>query len=293
MESLQASPSLQPSSLRKATQQFLRSISARVGLTLTVILVVLALLAPILSPFDPATARDFAARLQPPSAAHWFGTDGLGRDMLTLVWYGIRISLLISIVSVGLGLLIGTLLGLVAGYFRGWLETIISWFTDILLAFPSILLAIAVATVVGPSLPSVMIAVGIVQVPIFIRLTRSMVLSLREQGFVQTVRAFGAKSGRIIFRHILPSSLAPLVVQATLSIGTATLEAAGLGFLGLGAKPPTPELGTMLSDSFTNGYALSKPWTILMPGLTITLIVLAFNLLGDGLRDSLDPRSNR
>jgi peptide/nickel transport system permease protein len=138
-----------------------------------------------------------------------------------------------------------------------------------------------------------MIAVGVVQVPIFIRLTRSMVLSLREQGFVQTVRAFGAKSGRIIFRHILPSSLAPLVVQATLSIGTATLEAAGLGFLGLGAKPPTPELGTMLSDSFTNGYALSAPWTILLPGLMITLIVLAFNLLGDGLRDSLDPRSNR
>lgn len=293
MESLPASPTIQPSSLRKATRRFLRSISARIGITLTLTLIVLALLAPILSPFDPATARDFAARLQPPSAAHWFGTDGLGRDMLTLVWYGIRISLLVSIVSVSLGLIVGTLLGLVAGYFRGWLETIISWFTDILLAFPSILLAIAVATVVGPSLPSVMIAVGIVQVPIFIRLTRSMVLSLREQGFVQTVRAFGAKSGRIIFKHILPSSLAPLVVQATLSIGTATLEAAGLGFLGLGAKPPTPELGTMLSDSFTNGYALSKPWTILMPGLTITLIVLAFNLLGDGLRDSLDPRSNR
>jgi peptide/nickel transport system permease protein len=132
-----------------------------------------------------------------------------------------------------------------------------------------------------------------VQIPIFIRLTRSMVLSLREQAFVQTVRAFGARSGRIIFKHILPASLAPLVVQATLSIGTATLEAAGLGFLGLGAKPPTPELGTMLSDSFTNGYALSRPWTVLMPGLTITLIVLAFNLLGDGLRDSLDPRANR
>jgi peptide/nickel transport system permease protein len=293
MDSLPSSPSLQSSSLRKTTQRFLRSISARVGLTLTILLIVLALLAPILSPYDPATARDFAARLQPPSLTRWFGTDGLGRDMLTLVWYGIRISLLISVVSVSLGLLAGTLLGLMAGYFRGWLETVISWLTDILLSFPSILLAIAVATVVGPSLPSVMIAVGIVQIPIFIRLTRSMVLSLREQSFIQTVRAFGARSGRIIFKHILPSSLAPLVVQATLSIGTATLEAAGLGFLGLGAKPPTPELGTMLSDSFTNGYALSKPWTILMPGLTITLIVLAFNLLGDGLRDSLDPRSNR
>jgi peptide/nickel transport system permease protein len=135
-----------------------------------------------------------------------------------------------------------------------------------------------------------MIAVGIVQIPIFIRLTRSMVLSLREQQFVQTVRAFGATPARIIFRHILPASLAPLVVQATLSIGTATLEAAGLGFLGLGAKPPTPELGTMLSDAFKNGYSLSSPWTMIFPGLMITIIVLAFNLLGDGLRDALDPR---
>lgn len=293
MDTLSTPPIVQQSSFDKAKQRFLRSISARIGLILTVTLLLLALFAPILRPFDPATARDFASRLLPPSPEHWFGTDGLGRDLLSLVWYGIRISLLISVVSVTLGLLIGTLLGLVAGYFRGWWETVISWLTDILLAFPSILLAIAVATVIGPSLPSVMIAVGIVQVPIFIRLTRSMVLSLREQGFVQTVRAFGAKPGRIIFLHILPSSLAPLIVQATLSIGTATLEAAGLGFLGLGAKPPTPELGTMLSDSFTNGYALSKPWTIILPGLAITLIVLAFNLLGDGLRDSLDPRANR
>ncbi|MBI4780361.1 MAG: ABC transporter permease [Oscillatoriophycideae cyanobacterium NC_groundwater_1537_Pr4_S-0.65um_50_18] len=288
-----ASPLIQESSFQQAKKRFLKSISGRVGLVLTIAIVLLALLAPVLRPFDPATARDFAARLQPPSLGHWFGTDGLGRDMLSLVWYGIRVSLLVSLVSVILGLLIGTFFGLIAGYFRGWLERVIGWMTDILLAFPSILLAIAIATVIGASLQSVMIAVGVVEIPKFIRLTRSMVLSLREQGFVQTVRAFGAKPGRIIFNHILPSSLAPIVVQSTLSIGTATLEAAGLGFLGLGAKPPTPELGTMLSDSFTNGYALSAPWTILMPGLMITLIVLAFNLLGDGLRDSLDPRGNR
>lgn len=293
METLPARPVVRQSSLQKASRRFFKSISARIGLILTIALSLLALLAPILRPFNPATARDFTARLSPPSLVHWFGTDGLGRDMLSLVWYGIRISLLISLVSVALGLLIGTFFGLIAGYFRGWLERVISWFTDILLAFPSILLAIAVATVVGPSLQSVMIAVGVVQIPIFIRLTRSMVLSLREQGFIQTVRAFGAKPGRIIFYHILPSSLAPLVVQSTLAIGTATLEAAGLGFLGLGAKPPTPELGTLLSDSFTNGYALSAPWTIILPGLMITLIVLAFNLLGDGLRDSIDPRSSR
>lgn len=232
-------------------------------------------------------------RLKSPSAQHWLGTDGLGRDVLILVWYALRTSLLIGLVSVLLGSIIGVWLGLVAGYFRGWLDTGIGWLTDILLAFPSILLAIAVVTLTGPSLPSVMIAVGIVQIPIFIRVTRSMVLSLREQEFVQTVIAFGATPARIIFRHILPASLAPIIVQATLSIGTATLEAAGLGFLGLGAKPPTPELGTMLSDAFKNGYSLFAPWTILFPGLMITLIVLAFNLLGDGLRDALDPRGSR
>ena len=277
----------------KALDRLLKSPSGLIGFVLTVGLVLMALLAPILRPFDPATARNYLARLKPPSLEHWFGTDGLGREILLLVWYGLRTSLFIGLVSVVLGLFIGVLLGLVAGYFRGWLETVIGWLTDILLAFPSILLAIAVVTVTGPSIPSVMIAVGVVQIPIFIRLTRSMVLSLREQEFVQTVRAFGATPARIIFLHILPASLAPLVVQATLSIGTATLEAAGLGFLGLGAQPPTPELGTMLSDAFKGGYSLSSPWTILFPGLLITLTVLAFNLLGDGLRDALDPRGSR
>lgn len=275
-----------------AFQRFLKSTSGKIGFILVIAIVLLALLAPVLHPYDPATDRHYLERLKPPSLNHWFGTEGLGRDLLVLVWYGLRTSLLVGLVSVLLGLVIGVLLGLVAGYFRGWLETVIGWLTDILLAFPSILLAIAIVTITGPSLPSVMIAVGVVQIPLFIRLTRSMVLSLREQEFVQTVRAFGATPGRIIFRHILPASLAPLVVQATLSIGTATLEAAGLGFLGLGAKPPTPELGTMLSDAFKNGYSLSSPWTILFPGLFITLTVLAFNLLGDGLRDSLDPRAN-
>jgi peptide/nickel transport system permease protein len=273
----------------KAVQRFGQSTSGKIGLGITLTIIILALLAPILNPYNPATDRNYTARLQPPSLDHWFGTDGLGRDILDLVWYGLRTSLFIGLVSVGLGLIVGVVLGLIAGYFRGGLETVIGWFTDILLAFPSILLAIAIVTVTGPSISSVMIAVGVVQVPIFIRLTRSMVLSLREQDFVQTVRSFGATPGRIIVYHILPASLSPLVVQGTLSIGTATLEAAGLGFLGLGAQPPTPELGTMLSDAFKGGYSLSSPWTILFPGLFITLTVLAFNLLGDGLRDALDP----
>lgn len=270
-----------------------RSPAGKLGFLLSVGLIVFALLAPILNPYDPATARDYSARLQPPSQEHWLGTDGLGRDLLTLVWYGVRTSLIVGPLAVSLGLVVGTLLGLGAGYFLGWLETVVGWLTDILLAFPSILLAIAIVTVTGPSLPSVMIAVGVVQIPIFIRLTRSMVLSLREQEFVQAAHAQGATPARIIFLHILPASLSPIVVQATLSIGTATLEAAGLGFLGLGAGPPTPELGTLLADAFKGGYSLSAPWTTIFPGLVITLIVLAFNLLGDGLRDSLDPRSHK
>ncbi|MEL6382243.1 MAG: ABC transporter permease [Cyanobacteria bacterium J06626_18] len=277
----------------RAVQRFLESTSGLVGLGLTVFIVLAAVLAPVLNPYDPASDRNYASRLQGPSLEHWFGTEGLGRDILTLVWYGLRTSLVIGLVSVLIGMIIGVMLGLSAGYFRGWIERAIGWLTDVMLAFPSILLAIAVVTITGPSVVSVMMAVGIVQIPKFIRLTRSMVLSLREQEFVQTVRAFGAKPPRIIFLHILPASLAPIVVQATLAIGTATLEAAGLGFLGLGAQPPTPELGTMLSDAFKGGYSLSSPWTIVFPGLFITMTVLAFNLLGDGLRDALDPKGSR
>jgi peptide/nickel transport system permease protein len=276
---------------QRAFQRFWQSPAGKIGLVLTIALSALALLAPVLHPYDPTTDRDYLARLLPPTAAHWFGTDALGRDVMTLVWYGIRISLSISLVSVSIGLVIGLVLGLLAGYFRGMIEIAIGWLTDILLAFPSILLAIAIVTVTRPSIQSVVIAVGLAQIPLFTRLTRAMVLSLREQEFVQAARALGATPDRIIIHHILPASLAPIVVQTTLSIGTATLEAAGLGFLGLGAQPPTPELGAMLSDAFKGGYSLSSPWTTLFPGLFITLMVLAFNLLGDGLRDGLDPRS--
>jgi peptide/nickel transport system permease protein len=277
--------------VQNSFQRFWQSTSGKIGFALTVALVLMALLAPLLHPYDPATDRDYLARLKPPSAQHWLGTDGLGRDILVLVWYGMRTSLSAGGVSVGLGMAAGVLLGLIAGYFRGPVETSIGWLTDILLAFPSILLAIAVVTVTGPSLHGVMLAVGLVQIPIYIRLTRSMALSLREREFVMAAKALGASPARILLRHILPATLGPLVVQATLSTGTATLEAAGLGFLGLGAQPPTPELGTMLADAFKGGYSLSSPWTTLFPGLAITMSVLAFNLLGDGLRDALDPRS--
>lgn len=280
-----------PTLTQRTWKRFWQSSPGRVGLGLTIALLLLALLAPIVRPYNPATDRDYLARLSPPTLAHWFGTDALGRDILTLVWYGIRTSLLVSVVSVGLGLAIGVFLGLIAGYVRGPVETVINWITDILLAFPSILLAIAIITVTGPSLQSAMVAIAIVQIPIYIRLMRSMVLSLREQEFVQAARALGASTPRILWQHILPAGLAPIIVQASLSIGTATLEAAGLGFLGLGAQPPTPELGAMLADAFRGGYSLTSPWTTFFPGLFITLMVLAFNLLGDGLRDGFDPRS--
>ncbi len=268
-----------------------RSRSGTLGGILLIGLLLLVILAPIVRPYDAASDRHYIDRLLAPSLHHWFGTDALGRDICTLVLAGIRTSLLVSLSSIGLGLSVGVIGGLVAGYWRGLLEVVIGWLTDILLAFPSILLAIAIVTVAGPSLPSTMLAVGIVQIPIFIRLTRALVLSLREQEFVLSARSLGATPWRILWHHILPACLGPLIVQATLAIGTATLEAAGLGFLGLGVQPPTPELGTMLADAFKGGYSLTAPWTTIFPGLFITLMVLAFNLLGDGLRDILDPRS--
>ncbi|GAP99385.1 ABC transporter permease [Leptolyngbya sp. NIES-2104] len=293
----------------RSIRRFWRSTSGKIGLMLTVGLIAIALLAPILIPYELGRNLDVISRLQPPSAIHLLGTDGLGRDLLASILHGIRTSLIISLGSVGIGATIGLILGLIAGYFRGLIDTLVRWYTDILLAFPSILLAIVILTIAtNPqlrvsfagitlfairlnSLQTVMLAVGIVQIPIFIRLTRSLVLSLREQDYILAAKAIGATAPQIIVKHILPGSLAPIIVQASLSLGTATLEAAGLGFLGLGAQPPTLELGTMLADAFRGGYFLTSPWTTLFPGFAITLIVLAFNLLGDGLRDGFDPRS--
>lgn len=277
----------------QAWRRFRKSTSGKVGLGLTIAIILMALLAPVFKPYDASTDRDYLNRLKPPSAERIFGTDNLGRDVFTRVIHGSRISLTAGLFAVALGLGIGTFLGLLAGYFRGPLEVFIGWITDIVLAFPGTLLAIAIVAVAGPSLTNAMIAVGIVQIPVYIRLAKSMVLSLREQDFVQAATALGASNSRIMFGHILPSSLSPLIVQATLSIGTATLETAALGFLGLGAQPPAPEWGAMLSDAFRGGYATNSPWTMVFPGLFILLTVLAFNLLGDGLRDALDPRANR
>jgi len=276
---------------QQALKRFWRSSSGKAGLFIVGAFVLLALLAPVLAPYDPLKDRNLRERLRPPSIEHPMGTDELGRDILIRVWHGSRISLRVGVVAVGIALVAGTVLGLVAGFFGGWVDTFISWLIDIMLAFPSILLAIAIVAVIGPGIENAMLAVGVVQIPVFARLARGMVLSLKEQEFVAAARALGATNARIMFRHILPNGLSPLIVQATLSIATAILDAAGLGFLGLGAQPPAPEWGVMIASGFQ--YFITAPWISLFPGLAIMLAVLGFNLLGDGLRDALDPRAVR
>jgi peptide/nickel transport system permease protein len=265
--------------------------TGRLGLILCLGLLTLAITAPVLAPIDLSATSSYSHRLLAPSFSHPLGTDGLGRELWQLVWHGVRLSMGISLASVSFGCGIGLVLGISSAYWRGPWESFINWLTDILLAFPSMLLAIAIATILGPSLLSILIAISVIQIPVYTRLARSLTLSLAAQPFVLAAKAIGASPLRIMAYHIFPASLGPLVVQAALSTGSATLEVAGLGFLGLGAQPPTPELGTLMADAFKNGYSLSSPWTMIAPGFMITLMVLAFNLLGDGLRDSLDPHS--
>lgn len=216
------------------------------------------------------------------------GTDDLGRDILTRIAYGARVSLQVGFFAVIGALVFGTFLGIIAGYFGRWVDMIISRIFDILLAFPSILLAIAIVAILGASLQNALIAIAIINIPIFGRIVRSRVISLRAEEYIMAAKAQGMKNGRIIFHHILPNSITPIIVQATLGFGTAILEAAALGFLGLGAQPPTPEWGQMLASS--REFIQLAPWTLIMPGVSIMLVVLGFNLVGDGLRDVLDPK---
>ncbi|MCQ4086576.1 nickel transporter permease [Saccharibacillus sp. JS10] len=272
---------------RDAARLFAKNKTALIGLGLVIFFVVLALLAPLIAPFD-YKAQVLSDRLKPPSGAHWFGTDDLGRDIFSRVIYGARISLWVGLLSVVGSIIIGTLLGIIAGFYGKWVDMIISRFFDILLAFPGILLAIAIVAILGPSLQNALYAIAIVNIPTYGRLVRSKVLSLRQEEFITAARALGAKDGRILFKHILPNSLTPIIVQGTLGVATAIIEAAGLGFLGLGAQPPDPEWGKMLSDS--RQFIQTAPWTVIFPGLCILLTSLGFNLMGDGLRDTFDPK---
>lgn len=262
---------------------------AILGFIIISFFLLLGLLAPLLTSYE-YQAQVLADRLQAPSFDHWLGTDDVGRDIFTRIAYGARISMQVGLFAVSGALIFGTLLGIIAGYFGRWIDMIISRVFDILLAFPSILLAIAIVAILGASLQNALIAIAIINIPVFGRLVRSRVISLREEEFIMAARAQGMKNKRIIFHHILPNSLAPIIVQTTLGFGTAILEAAALGFLGLGAQPPSPEWGKMLADS--RDYIQLAPWTLIAPGVSIMLVVLGFNLIGDGLRDALDPRAS-
>lgn len=261
--------------------------TALVGLGIILFFILIGLLAPFIAPGN-WDGQNLAMSLQPPSTAHWFGTDDLGRDLLTRVIYGTRISLRVGFFAVIGSIILGSVLGLLAGYFGRWTDVLISRVFDIMLAFPSILLAIAIVTILGPGLTNALIAIAIINVPTYGRLIRSKVLSIKEEEYIVAAKVIGMGHTRILFRHILPNSVAPVIVQGTLGVATAVLDAAALGFLGLGAQPPQPEWGKMIADS--RQYIITAYWTVLFPGLAIMLTVLGFNMFGDGLRDALDPK---
>lgn len=250
-------------------------------------LVLVAIFADVLVPYSPYDMEP-PVRLQGPNAEHLAGTDEYGRDILTRTVYGARISIQVSVISVSIALLIGTLLGLISAYYRGWVDTLISRCMDILFAFPAILLAILVLAVMGPTLSNVMVAIGIIFIPIFARVARAAALVVEGEQYVEAARSLGMSDLRIMFKEVLPNVLPPIIVQTTLAIAYAILSEAALSFLGLGAQPPEPSWGTMLNTG--RGFMTFAPWTGIVPGVAIFLAVLGFNTLGDGLRDVLDPR---
>lgn len=273
----------------KALRRFLRNPGTVLGSILTILLVTVALLAPVIAG-DPLL-QNLAERLKPPSAQHLLGTDQLGRDVWARVVHGSRISLRIGLTVTGIALVLGGLLGLLAGMLGGLVDEIAMRITDIFFAFPALILAMAIAGALGPSLVNLMIAVAAVSWPYYARLIRAQVLSLKSLDFVDASRALGASRWRQALRHVLPNAITPLLVQASFDVGGAILTAAGLGFIGFGAQPPTPEWGAVVSE--TRSFIIEAPWASSAPAVAILLTVLAFNLLGDGLRDVLDPRGRR
>ncbi|MCQ8191943.1 ABC transporter permease [Streptomyces rugosispiralis] len=262
---------------------------ALTGAVAAAVLVLIAVCAPLIAPYDPARP-DFAAALRPPGWAHWLGTDDLGRDQLSRVVYGVRASLQIGLLAVALAFAAGVPLGLLAGYYGRFADSVVSRLTDTLLAFPFLVLAVGLATILGPSLLNATIAVGVSQIPAVIRITRAETLRLKHLDYVAAAVANGGGDGTVLFRHILPGALSALTVQATVGIPTAIIGEALLSFLGLGVQPPSPSLGVMLSSA--QAYIAAAPWMAVFPGLAIIAATLAFNLLGDGLRDILDPQGD-
>jgi peptide/nickel transport system permease protein len=272
---------------RRARRRLFKRKAAVAGLIVLTVFILLALLAPLIVPYDPI-ATSWSLVRKPPTAAHWFGTDELGRDILSRVVHGARASLLAGLISVAIALGIGVPLGLLSGYRGGFVDALISRITDAMLACPFLILAIALAAFLGPSLGNAMIAIGVSATPVFVRLTRGQVLSVKAEDYVEAARALGNPPWRIAISHILPNILPALLVQATLSIAAAIIAEAALSFLGLGQQPPAPSWGSMLNAA--QRFLTQAPWMAIWPGLAIFLVVLSLNLLGDGLRDALDPR---
>ena len=272
-----------------AWRRLLASPVARAGLLIVSLFTLIAVVTPLVHHYDPKTDSSLGDRLKPPSAEHWFGTDSLGRDNLVRVLHAARVSLGLGVSSVVVAALVGSVIGLVAGYAGRRVDLVLMFSMDILLAFPSTLLAIAIVAMIGPGLRNSLLAISTVAIPIYARIARGAVLELREQEYVTAARGLGGRASRVLLRHIFPNTLPPLVVQTTLAVAFAILEAAALGFLGLGAQPPTPEWGAMLADSYKY-FASGSWWVFVFPGAAIMLSVLGFNLVGDGLRDALDPR---
>jgi len=272
---------------RDALRRLFRNKLAIIGMVILGLFVFCALFAPWIAPYDPI-AQDVTKRREPPSWEHPFGLDEVGRDLLSRVIYGARVSLYVGVASVSLAIIAGTLIGAVSGYAGGWIDNLVMRIMDIMLAFPSLLLAIAIVAILGPGLLNMLYAIAFVSIPAYARIVRASVLAAKEMDYTLAARAIGCSSSRILFRHIMPNCLTPIIVQGTLGIATAILDAAGLSFLGLGAQPPTPEWGAMLGQG--RGSVFTAPHVVIFPGLAIMLSVLGFNLLGDGLRDALDPR---
>lgn len=279
-----------PRSRNRAWRKFKRNRVAMMGAVIVLAMVVLAIFAPWLATHDPFQTSFMTIR-KAPSATFWLGSDELGRDIYSRMLYGAQASLMAGVVSVAIAVVIGVPLGLISGYFGGWIDSIISRFTEALLAIPFLILAIALAAFLEPSLTNAMIAIGVSAAPRFIRLARGQVLAVRSEDYVQSSRALGASDTRIIVRHILPNIMPPLIVQATITIATAIIAEASLSFLGLGLQPPNPSWGSMLNTG--KNFMTQAPWMSIFPGSAIFLVVLGFNLLGDGLRDALDPRQEK
>ena len=272
---------------RQFYSELLRQKSAVIGASILIFFIIIAIFAPIVATHDPRNA-DVTARLKGWSQEHYFGTDKVGRDIFSRIVYGSRISIKVGLVAMSFSISIGALLGVIAGYYGGWIDNIIMRIMDMMLAMPSILLAMVIVTILGQSLTNAIIAVSIVYIPQYARILRASVLTIREQDYVTAAHAIGVSDFRILTRAILPNCLAPLIVQATLGMGAAILDAAGLSFLGLGAEIGEPEWGAMLNEN--RALIRRAPWTVMTPGIAIFLIVLGFNLLGDALRDVLDPQ---